>query len=203
MTGTVFPDTLSKGADIINFSVFFADTLPPSSFMQDCFDYLTTYGCGGKGVVLFFSAGDTGIDSPMFVPHSWAAYKRTIAIASSTDMDIRDSNSNFGVVLSNTNGSSGFKISRYHDCEVLEIGATKDSVVELPLRLAENKYTPILVAMYYDKSVDVHKGELSLTQRRSDGELSEGYSIMIRPIIDKKTKRWILKLDDNSGNKFI
>jgi subtilisin family serine protease len=71
--------------------------------MQDCFDYLTTYGCGGKGVVLFFSAGDTGIDfttplpdSPMFVPHSWAAYERTIAIASSTDMDIRDSNSNFG-----------------------------------------------------------------------------------------------------------
>jgi hypothetical protein len=56
--------------------------------MQDCFDYLTTYGCGGKGVVLFFSAGDTGIDfttplpdSPMFVPHSWAAYERTIALA--------------------------------------------------------------------------------------------------------------------------
>ena len=83
----------------------------------------------------------------------------------------------------NTKGSHALKITNYQGLESIEIGATKDPV-ELPLHLEENKYIPLLIAVLSDESV--HKGEVRLTQRRGDGELSEGYSLIIGSITNKQ-----------------
>jgi hypothetical protein len=44
--------------------------------------------------------------------------------------------------------------------------------LELPLRLAGAEYVPLLVAVDGDAT-----GDLGITQRRGDGELSAGYGI--------------------------
>lgn len=66
-------------------------------------------------------------------------------------------------------------VRSYQGLEVLEIGATRDPV-ELPLRLAGNQFTPLHVAVPRDGSL--RRGELRLTQRRGDGELSAGFSLV-------------------------
>jgi len=89
-----FPAPIAPGADIITNSFGESTGAPISGLMRDCFDYLTTYGRGGKGVVLCFSAGNGNTDFRL--PRPWAAYEKTIAVAASTNADVRANYSNFG-----------------------------------------------------------------------------------------------------------
>lgn len=89
-----FPALISLGADIITNSFGESIGVAISGLMRDCFDYLTTYGRGGKGVVLFFSAGNGNMNFTLQRP--WAAYEKTIAVAASTNTDVRAGYSNFG-----------------------------------------------------------------------------------------------------------
>jgi subtilisin family serine protease len=62
--------------------------------MSSCFDYLTSHGRNGKGVMLFFSAGNDNKEFQLERP--WAAYEKTVAVAASTNNDVKASYSNFG-----------------------------------------------------------------------------------------------------------
>ncbi len=62
--------------------------------MSDCFDDLTENGRGGRGVVLFFSAGNG--NTTLTLQRPWAAYDKTIAVAASTQGEVRAGYSNFG-----------------------------------------------------------------------------------------------------------
>jgi subtilisin family serine protease len=82
-----FPSsTPSMAADIISCSI---DTngIPLSNAMRDCFDFLTTYGRGGKGCILCFSIGNTGYNdftiptTPSF--RAFPTYEKTIAVGAS------------------------------------------------------------------------------------------------------------------------
>jgi len=89
-----FPAPINPGADVITNSFGFSSGMAISGLMRDCFDYLTTYGRGGKGVVLCFSAGNANSVFNLLRP--WAAYEKTIAVAASTDADVKAWYSNFG-----------------------------------------------------------------------------------------------------------
>lgn len=94
-----FPAQISPGADVITNSFGSSIGMPISGLMKDTFDLLTTYGRGGRGVLLFFSAGNAGVDFTLQRP--WAAYTRTFAVAASTlatdgVTEIRAPYSNFG-----------------------------------------------------------------------------------------------------------
>ena len=87
--GTVFPAPITPGADVITNSFGASSGAPISGLMQDVMDYLTTYGRGGKGCCLFFSAGNnaavaacTGAQMGNLRP--WASYKKTMAVSAST-----------------------------------------------------------------------------------------------------------------------
>lgn len=83
------PTPPTKPADVISNSYgFYSDTL--SGIMKDAFDYITTYGRGGKGCVVVFSAGNKSCNLSYCCDVSrnrgrqWAAYEKTIAVAAST-----------------------------------------------------------------------------------------------------------------------
>ena len=79
-----FPAQLARGADIITSSFGAGFTAPISGFMQDAFDHLTTYGRGGKGIVLTFSVGNYATNSNFHLQRPWAAYEKTFACGAST-----------------------------------------------------------------------------------------------------------------------
>lgn len=94
-----FPAAISPGADVITNSFGMSVGFPISGLMKDTFDLLTTYGRGGRGVLLFFSAGNANMDFTLQRP--WAAYTRTFAVAASTlandgVTEVRAPYSNFG-----------------------------------------------------------------------------------------------------------
>jgi hypothetical protein len=62
--------------------------------------------------------------------------------------------------------------SRHQGIDAVEIG-TGSEATELPLRLAGGEFALVLVAVASGGG-----GELRLTQRRGDGELSAGFTIM-------------------------
>lgn len=72
-------------ADVIS-SSWGVDKLALSNTLRDCFDYLTTYGRGGKGCVLCFSIGNPGY-LDFSVPgnrfRAWATYERTLGVGAS------------------------------------------------------------------------------------------------------------------------
>ncbi|HEX8230916.1 MAG TPA: S8 family serine peptidase [Chloroflexia bacterium] len=68
------------------------------------------------------------------------------------------------------------KLGEYQGLQVLEIGCTT-GLIELPLHLRANQFTPLLVGIPRDGLAE--GGELRLSQRRGDGDLSAGYSIII------------------------
>jgi hypothetical protein len=87
-TAAGFPTELPvRPADVISTS--FGDSgAPLSDTIRDLFDYVTTHGRSGKGVVLCFSVGNTGYfdftnpaDSPHYRP--WPTYAKTLAVGSS------------------------------------------------------------------------------------------------------------------------
>lgn len=74
--------------------------------------------------------------------------------------------------------AGGLDVTRtsHEGAEALEVGAAR-SELELPLRLAPDEFTPLLVAVLRNGAVG--EGELRLTQRRGDGELSAGFTVAL------------------------
>ncbi|NBC15694.1 MAG: S8 family serine peptidase [Bacteroidetes bacterium] len=76
---------------------------------------------------------------------------------------------------SRTDGQApSLKLGTYRSLDVVEIGEAQGAV-ELPIALEANTFTPLLVAV-----PGIHGqggGELRLSQRRGDGELSPGYTL--------------------------
>lgn len=79
-----FPARLTRGADIITSSFGFSVGSAISGLMRDTFDHLTTYGRGGKGVIMTFSVGNYNTNSNFHLTRPWAAYDRTFACGAST-----------------------------------------------------------------------------------------------------------------------
>jgi hypothetical protein len=94
-----FPAAISPGADVISNSFGLSEPALPG-VMKDAFDFVTTYGRGGKGCVVVFSAGNDNLDFTTY--RQWAAYDKTIAVAASTltppdaGNEHKASSSNFG-----------------------------------------------------------------------------------------------------------
>ena len=99
-----FPAVINPGADVITNSFGYSTGIPISGLMRDTFDFLTTYGRGGKGVLLFFSAGNqggggcNGADGTLLRP--WGMYRKCHSITASTldnaGAEVKSSYSNFG-----------------------------------------------------------------------------------------------------------
>ncbi|MCK9593115.1 MAG: S8 family serine peptidase [Methanoregula sp.] len=92
-----FPAPPAHPADVI-VSSFGSNGLALSGLMKDAFDFITTYGRGGKGCVMIFSSGNDGID---VVARQWASYEKTICVAASDNAEVRAifnayQSSNFG-----------------------------------------------------------------------------------------------------------
>ncbi len=86
-----------NGASIINNSwgpVGSVATLPSST--KSAIDAATTSGRGGKGCVVLFAAGN---DNKNVDANGYAAYSRVIAVAASTDQDLKAYYSNYGTTL--------------------------------------------------------------------------------------------------------
>jgi subtilisin family serine protease len=86
-TAAGFPTALpTRPADVIS-SSFGLNGAALSNTTRDLFDFLTTYGRGGKGVVLCFSLGNTGYldytnpTGSMF--RAWSTYVRTLGVGAS------------------------------------------------------------------------------------------------------------------------
>ena len=116
-----FPAPLLRGADVITNSFRVFGGQPISATMRTCFDHLTANGRQGKGVVLCFAAGNNNVDFRL--PAPWAAYKKTIAIAASTLLDVRAPYSNFGngIDLCATS-SGGFPKGDVRSCALVKNG---------------------------------------------------------------------------------
>ena len=72
--------------------------------MRDTFDTLTDDGRGGRGVLLFFSAGNANTDLDLTVHRPWGMYERCFSIATSTldddgTSEVRAAYSNFGSAI--------------------------------------------------------------------------------------------------------
>jgi subtilisin-like proprotein convertase family protein len=86
-----------NGASIINNSWGPAGsvaTLPSST--KAAMDAATSNGRGGKGCVILFAAGN---DNKNVDANGYAAYSKVIAVAASTNQDVKSSYSNFGSTL--------------------------------------------------------------------------------------------------------
>jgi len=88
--GTAFPAAISPGTDIISNSFL----IPTGGLMEDCFDFLTTFGRGGKGIPIFSAAGNSNINVTANNP--MAAYEKSITVAASTNNDVKAPYSAFG-----------------------------------------------------------------------------------------------------------
>lgn len=96
-----FPANISPGADVISNSFGLSQASLPG-IMKDTFDFLTTYGRNGKGCVVVFSVGNDNSDFTTY--RQWAAYEKTIAVASSRisppdAAEVKVSTSNFGSLV--------------------------------------------------------------------------------------------------------
>lgn len=96
--GTVFPLIPNPGADVITNSFGYSDVVI-DGIMKDALDFITTYGRGGKGCIVLFSVGNGNTDFTTY--RQWAAYEKTIAVASSAisppdASEVKVSDSNYG-----------------------------------------------------------------------------------------------------------
>ena len=80
----------ARAADVIS-SSWGANGLALSNTIRDCFDFLTTYGRGGKGCVLLFSLGNNGYldftNAAGAFFRAWPTYQKTLAIGSSINVN--------------------------------------------------------------------------------------------------------------------
>jgi len=99
-------EPIANGADIISCS-HGSNGLALSGLMDDTFEYLSTYGRGGLGTLVVFSAGNGIIIGGVRVPQlitgfrTFAAHPRTLAISNSNQpnglgVEVLSSSSNFG-----------------------------------------------------------------------------------------------------------
>jgi len=79
-----FPAQLARGAEIITNSFGYSVGLPISGLMRDTFDHLTTYGRNGKGVLLFFSAGNANTQLDITFARPWGMYQKCMSVSAST-----------------------------------------------------------------------------------------------------------------------
>jgi subtilisin family serine protease len=86
-TTTGFPAQLARGADVITNSFGFSVGSPISGLMSDTFDRLTDDGRGGRGVLLYFSAGNDSVDLDDTFRRPWSMYERCFGVAASTLAD--------------------------------------------------------------------------------------------------------------------
>ena len=99
-----FPAQLARGADVITNSFGFSIDNPISGLMSDTFDRLTDDGRNGRGVLLFFSAGNDTVDLDTTFRRPWSMYDRCFGVAASTLADdgvteIKAGYSNFGTTV--------------------------------------------------------------------------------------------------------
>jgi subtilisin family serine protease len=71
-------------------------------------DHATSTGRGGKGMVIFFAAGNNNFDT---IHNNYANYSGVVAVAASTNRDRKSSYSNFGAAISVAAPSSGGTLS--------------------------------------------------------------------------------------------
>lgn len=81
---TGFPAQLADGAAVITSSYGFSVDSPISTLMQDTFDAVTDDGRGGRGTVLFFSAGNDNVDLDTTDRRPWSMYPRCYGVAAAT-----------------------------------------------------------------------------------------------------------------------
>ena len=99
-----FPAQLARGADVITNSFGFSINSQISGLMSDTFDLLTDDGRGGRGVLLFFSAGNDNVDLDTTFRRPWSMYDRCFGVAASTlandgVTEIKAGYSNFGTTV--------------------------------------------------------------------------------------------------------
>jgi subtilisin family serine protease len=99
-----FPAQLARGADVITNSFGFSVDNPISGLMSDTFDRLTDDGRNGRGVLLFFSAGNDNVDLDTTFRRPWSMYGRCFGVAASTlandgVTEIKAAYSNFGTTV--------------------------------------------------------------------------------------------------------
>ena len=98
---TVFPDVPTPGADVISNS-YGKSQVALDGLMKDALDHITTFGRSGKGCIVVFSVGNG--DSDFTTYRQWAAYEKTIAVASSAisppdAAEVKVSTSNYGSLV--------------------------------------------------------------------------------------------------------
>jgi subtilisin family serine protease len=79
-----FPAQITPGADVITSSFGFSVNVPISGTMSAVFDTLTDEGRGGRGTLLFFSAGNANTDLDVTFARPWGMYARCFSVAAST-----------------------------------------------------------------------------------------------------------------------
>ncbi len=81
-----FPAQLAKGADVISNSIALIESVGSSitGLMSDTFDAVTDHGRGGRGTVLFFSAGNIDQDLDVSFHRPWSMYGRCYGVSAST-----------------------------------------------------------------------------------------------------------------------
>lgn len=100
-TTTGFPAQLARGADVITNSFGFSIGNPISGLMSATFDRLTDDGRGGRGTLLFFSAGNNQNDLDTTDDRPWSMYGRCFGVTASTlandgVTEVQSGYSNFG-----------------------------------------------------------------------------------------------------------
>lgn len=83
---TGFPTILNKSVDVTSGSYLVGPLSPISDEMKFALDFATDFGRMGRGLAMFFSAGNNNTDISTQRP--WAAYNRTMGIGASTLGDI-------------------------------------------------------------------------------------------------------------------
>jgi subtilisin family serine protease len=79
-----FPTRITPGADVITNSFGSSIGQPISGLMRITFDRLTARGRGGRGVLLFFSAGNEDTDLDETFDRPWGMYDRCFCVSAST-----------------------------------------------------------------------------------------------------------------------
>jgi subtilisin family serine protease len=79
-----FPAQITPGADVITNSFGISEGHSISGLMKDTFNLLTDHGRGGKGVLLFFAAGNQNSHLDVTCKRPWAMYERCFGVSAST-----------------------------------------------------------------------------------------------------------------------
>jgi subtilisin family serine protease len=92
-----FPAQLAQGADVItnSWGGYNPAVWPISTLMDTLFTTITDDGRGGRGALMFFSAGNAS-SANFWTLRPFAAHARNFGIAASTDGDVKASYSNWG-----------------------------------------------------------------------------------------------------------